>query len=248
MTAAPERWLPVLDYEGLYEVSDHGRVRSLRRMTAKGARGGRPLKPWVSGRKQMYLTVSLYDLSGTEVHRTIHTLVLEAFVRPRPAGMHACHGPAGSFVNTPVNLSWGAPAQNAADKKRDGTALYGERNQLAKLTDAQVAEIRRLRAEDGLSHRALGQMFAISAGHARYLCNGGRKPPRLDASGQRIEPRGENHYRAKLKESQVREIRQRRASGESQRALAAEYGVSATLVRLISQRRSWAWLEDEEAC
>jgi len=37
-----ERWLPLPGWVGLYEVSDQGRVRSLRRKTRAGMRGGRP--------------------------------------------------------------------------------------------------------------------------------------------------------------------------------------------------------------
>ena len=49
MTAGPERWLPVPGYEGLYEVSDLGQVRSLPRPTKRGIRGGNVLKHVSSG-------------------------------------------------------------------------------------------------------------------------------------------------------------------------------------------------------
>jgi hypothetical protein len=46
----------------------------------------------------------------------------------------------------------------------------------------------------------------------------------------------------KLTDSKVREIRDRYAGGETQRELAAEFGVSATTVRDIVAGKTWGWL------
>lgn len=48
----------------------------------------------------------------------------------------------------------------------------------------------------------------------------------------------------KLQPDDVRAIRARLRSGESQRSLAREYGVSATMIRCISRRTSWAHIDD----
>ncbi len=50
---------------------------------------------------------------------------------------------------------------------------------------------------------------------------------------------GEGHGRAKLTEKQVREIRQRYASGEQQIDLAPLYGVSNVAISKITTRRTW---------
>ena len=54
MTDPTERWLPVTGYEGLYEVSDLGRVRSLPRQTRSGVRGGTLMKPYVQNPPRDY--------------------------------------------------------------------------------------------------------------------------------------------------------------------------------------------------
>lgn len=54
--------------------------------------------------------------------------------------------------------------------------------------------------------------------------------------------RGQRMYSAKLKESQVREIRERCASGELQKHVAVDYGVNASCVQKIVSRYSWGWL------
>lgn len=64
----------------------------------------------------------------------------------------------------------------------------------------------------------------------------------MDRKGRRrTSPRpGEQNPNARLTEGQVREIRVRRAMGETCRALAAEFGVSQPLISYIFHRKSWA--------
>jgi len=120
MTVGSERWLPVPGYEECYEVSDYGRVRSLDRSVrcahnATRRVRGQLLTP-IRG-SHGYFAVSL----SRNDKRTIHTLVLEAFVGPCPPGMECCHGPGGADDNTLANLSWGTRSKNMSDTIRDGT-------------------------------------------------------------------------------------------------------------------------------
>lgn len=57
--------------------------------------------------------------------------------------------------------------------------------------------------------------------------------------GTRIYPRGAEHPQAKLSESQVHEIRQRLAAGETGVALATEYGVCNSTISMIHKERTW---------
>lgn len=128
MPASAERWRAVVGYEGLYEVSDLGRVRSVPHMTKAGRRGGTVLKPRT--RKDYgYRIVDLSD-SGRRSTRAIHTLVADAFV-PNPAFyplVRHLNGHPGD--NTAANLGWGTYAMNTADAQRHGTvpiAPHGSR-------------------------------------------------------------------------------------------------------------------------
>jgi hypothetical protein len=58
------------------------------------------------------------------------------------------------------HLRWATPAENAHDRIADGTEMYGEKNPVAKLTEADVQSIRRLRGQK--SQRAIAAMFNVS--------------------------------------------------------------------------------------
>jgi len=163
--SSAERWLPVTDYEDCYMVSNRGNVLSLPRKAHVGRWRGGPLKPTLNGG---YLRVSL-SKGGQVTLRTVHSLVLEAFDPPRPTGCEGLHGPGGTLDNRwPENLRWGTPAENAADRLRDGTHQRGERQWRHKLTSDQVLEIRARKAA-GESYQTLAGEFGVSRS-AVMLC------------------------------------------------------------------------------
>ena len=155
-----ERWLPVVGYEGLYSVSDRGRVRSEARH-----RAGKAGKP-VSVRERIllatptrdgHLRVRLCD-GATKISTAVHHLVLSAFVGPRPLGMQACHNDGAPSHNAINNLRWDTPKSNQMDRKRHGTSSAGEKNGAAKLTAAEVSAIR----SDGRKYYVIANDHGVS--------------------------------------------------------------------------------------
>lgn len=117
-----EAWRYVLGFEGLYEVSDHGRVRSVERVVAHGShrktlRGG-VLRG--STQSSGHLQVHLYR-ARRRTHRLVHRLVLEAFVGPPGDAMEACHRDGDPSNNQVANLYWGTRSDNNRDAVRHGT-------------------------------------------------------------------------------------------------------------------------------
>lgn len=112
-----ERWLPVPGWEGLYEVSDMGRVRSLARpfVYNNGNRITRPGRV-LRGRRMRrgHLRVALCGPGRREDH-LIHRLVLAAFVGPCPAGKEGCHNNGISDDNRLLNLRWDTRQANMQD-------------------------------------------------------------------------------------------------------------------------------------
>jgi NUMOD4 motif len=113
-------WLPAVGFEGFYEVSDSGLVRSVTRK-GTGRRGvrGRVLRP--SPDKAGYMKVNL-AVNGRTVTRRVHQLVLEAFDKPCPEGMEARHYPdPDKSKNALANLSWDTKSRNTLDQVEHGT-------------------------------------------------------------------------------------------------------------------------------
>lgn len=128
-----EVWRPT-DVSG-YEVSSLGRVRSHRQKVPK------ILKPGMAGKRRDYQFVML----GRGHMRYVHHLVCKAWHGPRPDGHHAAHRDGNAANNTPGNLKWATPVENAADKREHGTHArdnHGERNPNVKLTLGQAREIK----------------------------------------------------------------------------------------------------------
>lgn len=107
-------WKPVEGYEGLYEVSDSGQVRSL----PGGRRLGKILCA-IPRHKSGHLGVNLHK-EGKRVTKHVHKLVAAAFIGPCPDGLVVCHGPNGVKDNSVSNLSYGTTRKNAGeDYNRD---------------------------------------------------------------------------------------------------------------------------------
>lgn len=113
-----EDWQPVPGYEGRYEVSDFGRVRSLDRLDSRGNRAwGRVLSPDV--RPSGHLRVTLCR-DGHPKRTWVHWLVLSVFVGPHPEGLETCHNDGDPANNAVSNLRWDTKSANARDRLRHG--------------------------------------------------------------------------------------------------------------------------------
>ena len=132
MNATQEEWRPVVGWEGYYEVSDQGRVRSLNRtiVTSKGPRSyaGRIIRARLS---KGYPVVTM-TRPGQRKSAKIHTLVLEAFVGSRPTGKSACHNNGIPTDNRVENLRWDTHTENMRDIVRHGNHFYAKRTHCSK--------------------------------------------------------------------------------------------------------------------
>lgn len=117
-----EVWKPIAGYEGYYEVSSYGNVRSLDRLDSLGRRrAGTILKP--QNLKSSYGKVDLRR-NGTVKQYRVHKLVAITFFGDRSSeGLIVLHGPNGYTDNSVSNLSWGTHSDNEYDKQRDGTSF-----------------------------------------------------------------------------------------------------------------------------
>lgn len=134
-----------------YAVGSDGSVWSAH--TWRGSKGWRELKPWPSGVRRLYLTITLHIREGGRCKgypRLVHRLVLEAFVGPCPEGMECRHFPdRNPRNNRRENLRWGTPVENAHDQVVHGTKAdqSGENSSAARLTWEQVRDIRKKKTD-----------------------------------------------------------------------------------------------------
>lgn len=109
-TAAVETWVPIRGFEGMYEVSDLGRVRSLDRIIiAKNGqtylKKGQMLSLSLNMRKG-YLRVSLSDGHRNYTHCEVHRLVALHFVKGYKPGLVVNHKNENKTDNRAINLEW----------------------------------------------------------------------------------------------------------------------------------------------
>lgn len=126
-----ENWKPVPGFEGYYEVSDLGRVRSCERKVKASLRHvpektltARIVKPFVRGRG--YIGVGLWR-AGKRTTVYVQRIVLLAFVGPPPGGAaQASHEPDPDPWNCRLdNLRWRSHAANSAERElRTAGASY----------------------------------------------------------------------------------------------------------------------------
>lgn len=158
-----EVWRDVVGYEGRYQVSSLGRVKSLARLMLKGNRWGkicpvrvreRILKP--QPKNVYWRQVFLHD-GDVQKSFAVHQLVLEAFVGPKPEGFEGRHRDNDGSNNALSNLSWSTHADNMDDQYVFGTRARGSRHGLAVLTEELVHEIK-----TRLATRVRGDMARIA--------------------------------------------------------------------------------------
>ena len=174
-----EIWKAIPGYEGSYEVSNLGKVRSLDRYVGhnygeKQRRIGCILSP----RKGPYLNVCLLkkQLRRNDV---IHNLVMEAFIGKKPNGYHVNHKDSNKWNNRLDNLEYVTPSDNMLHAFKNGIIkpLRGEENGHSKLKATQIIEIRMLYGENiggrygrgNMTFRELAKRFNVSFGHIRDI-------------------------------------------------------------------------------
>ena len=117
----------------------------------------------------LYVTVRLPG-RARPVKLRVHRAVLLAWVGPCPPGMEGRHANGDQLDNRLTNLSWSTHVENIADKDRHGTMARGAGVGTAKLTEADVREMRRLRP--GSTVAELGRRFGVGKSTAQDVVRG----------------------------------------------------------------------------
>ena len=120
-------WKEVQGFDGRYEVSSDGQVRSWARKGPNDFRNSAPNYLSHDINHSGYHQVTLFSKGGKRHRLSVHRLVLQEFVCPCPDGMEASHINGKPGDNRVENLEWKTHFDNIQDKITHGTMNYGIR-------------------------------------------------------------------------------------------------------------------------
>lgn len=163
-----ELWKPIAGYEGLYEVSDCGCIRSLPRTVSFGNQKRTTpymiISPYI--RPAGYATVKL-GKNGKKRNHYVHRLVALAFIGDCPKNHEVCHRDGSKTNNVVSNLYWGTRKDNIADNLRLGRHPIGEAHGMAKITEDDVLSIR----DDSRETKEIAKAYGLSVASIRNIKN-----------------------------------------------------------------------------
>lgn len=179
MSEIEEEFLPIPGYEGLYEVSNLGRVRSSDKVVRCEVRGsiqhrkvpGRIMAQFPS--RNGYLCVKLW-IGGVRTSYRTNRLVLMAFVGLGD-GLVSNHINGDKTDNRLCNLEWVTYKQNS-HHYWDVLGGPSDRTVFEKISDEQVAHLLRLR-EGGEKILPLSKMFGLSTSQVQRIVTGQQRNP-----------------------------------------------------------------------
>lgn len=171
-----EEWRDIPGYEGMYQVSSFGRVKSLARTMPHKTHGTwniseRILKSFWSGQKDsQYLAVFLHSGRGHQKIFRVHRLVAEAFI-PRIEGKDVVnHKNCDRADNSVSNLEWVTPKENAQHAKAHGrleNVGWNKREVINVDTGERFESVKAAAAKYEVTQRAIYQAASLPNRHCR---------------------------------------------------------------------------------
>lgn len=172
-----EAWLPVDGFEGEYEISSLGRVRSLARVIPYLDGRDRPIRERVLKQTPDSAGYPAVAMSSghlgrkVQAKRRVHVLVLTAFRGPRSPGQQGRHLNDVKSDNRLENLQWGSASENVRDMVRNGNHHYAKRDRCKNGHSLEEGSFRLYTAKTGTSRVCLK---CQKAGHEKHAAKASR--------------------------------------------------------------------------
>jgi len=224
-----EKWKDIKGYGGRYQVSNHGRIRSLPYTITRS--NGRKLSVQGAVLRSCRMFDGKYPavrlISGSKVRKVnIHRLVAEAFL-DNPEGKPIVNHIDGDTTNNlSTNLEWVTHQENIQHSFDVGlaTGAAGSANPCAKLDEFAVVNILRLSEKKGMTNKVLSEMFGVSQTIISDIKNG----KRWVHVGRDEAVIVDN--RKKLSSDDITDIQRDVANGVTQTELAKKYNVHPSCI------------------
>ncbi|MFG6338781.1 MAG: NUMOD4 motif-containing HNH endonuclease [Lachnospiraceae bacterium] len=164
-----EIWKDIPGYEGKYQASSRGRVRSMDRYIVRPhPRSKAPTEYHVRGRvlkrtvgAHGYCVVGL----GKENVQKVHVIVAATFLGRRPSGKVIRHLDGNRQNNSISNLCYGTQSENQMDR-------YSYGGKMGKLSPSNVRQIRNLLVEGSMGRKDVAELFGVTRGAVDHICQG----------------------------------------------------------------------------
>lgn len=174
-----ELWKDVAGYEGLYQISNKGRVKSLPHIVRRKSKWDEKKHTEFMSKERFlspcivrgYERVVLFK-EGTGTKFLVHRLVAAAFIEnENPKYTIINHKDGNKLNNTVENLEWCDYNLNMQHAYDTGLQKLHEEHHQSKLKNEEVAEIRRLRQTEHLTSGQLAEMFNVSKSSIKNILN-----------------------------------------------------------------------------
>jgi len=166
-----EIWKDIPGYEGLYQVSDMGRVKSVARIKQNG-RSYHLAKERILKQNLLssgYLRIGLHK-NAKRKSLSVHRLVLLVFVGESDLTVN--HKDGIKTNNTLNNLEYCTQSENIKHAFRLGLTDHGgENNPQSKLSKSDVRKIRALYKTGKYLFTEIGEMFNVTGKHVSKIIN-----------------------------------------------------------------------------
>lgn len=165
-----EIWLPIPSFEGIYDVSNFGRVKAVK--ASKGYKAGHIFAPNCTPAEYFYVGLRR---DGKRKKYYVHRLVLMAF-KPIEGyeGLDVNHINGLRWDNCPENLEWLSHKDNirysidVLGTFKPFDTLKGNRRSNAKMTPEMVREIRAM-AATGIHYKAISELYPMTPGAIHHI-------------------------------------------------------------------------------
>lgn len=161
-----EEWRDVVGYEGLYKVSNLGRIYQFERTMVNnfGECVRKAKVKNLNPDKRGYVKVTLTNKEGVTISTTVHRVVCQAFL-PNPTNLPMVNHKNGiKHDNRLENLEWCDDSHNSRHAIETGLTRIrkGEEIYFAKYSNYQVWLIKKMYHDDGLSITEITNMLGCN--------------------------------------------------------------------------------------